>query len=376
MSAGGWDRKKFTGVELEGKILGVVGLGNVGSIVASRGIGLGMRVVGYDPFLSRESAAALGIDLLDLDEVIAAADVLSLHVPLNDRTRGLIGEAELKRMKPSAFLINCARGGIVDEAALDAAVSDGVIAGAAVDVFDGEPPAEDNPLRSNPGIVVTPHLGASTIEAQVKVGVAIAHQVVDILTTGEVRNALNAPSVSAEVLERLGPYLVLGERLGSLVGQVHSGPVEKVSIRFAGDIAADDTRPMEIQVLKGLLGSGGSDLMVNEVNARAVARERGLRVETSVTADAEDYSATVRIRLEGGGTSTQATGAVFGRSDSRIISLDGYRLESMPVDHPLVLISNRDVPGMIGSVGAAFGANGINIARCTSVAKAAWATSP
>ncbi|RMF84565.1 MAG: phosphoglycerate dehydrogenase, partial [Nitrospirae bacterium] len=362
LRAGRWERKRFVGVELEGKTLGVIGLGNVGSVVARKARGLGMRVVAYDPYLTPERASELGVTSVTLDELLASADAVTVHVPLSERTRGLLGRDEIARMRPGAILVNCARGGIVDEAALAEAVASGHLRAAALDVFETEPPPADHPLLAAERTVVTPHLGASTAEAQEKVAVAIAHQVLDFLTNGEIRNAVNAPAVGREALQVLGPYLRLASRLGRLVVQLHDGTARRIAVTLAGDLAHRDPAPLVARAVAGVLAPVVEG-PVNEVNALALAAERGISVETTAGGDAAGFAALLRVRLEGTERATQAAGTVFGTDDPRIVMLDGFLLEAMGVDRPLVLITNRDVPGVIGKVGTTLGAAGINIAQ-------------
>lgn len=360
--AGTWDRKTFVGTELAGKTLGVVGLGNIGALVAERGLGLKMRVAGYDPFVTKEKAAKLGIELMDLDQLIREADVLTLHVPLSEKTRNLIAWPQFQAMKKTAILVNAARGGIVHEGDLDRALREGEIAAAAADVFEKEPLASDSPLLTNPKMVVTPHLGASTVEAQVKVAIAIAEQINDFLLRGEVRNAVNAPSVTQETLQRVGPYIDLGAKLGKLVSQLHVGPVSRIAARFEGELADQDVNPVVARIVEGVL-SQATEGPVNAVNAVEVARQRGIDVAVTTSAHAEDYVSSLVVRLEGNGESTEVTGTVFGKREPRIVGIDSFHLEAWLQDGPLVLVENRDVPGVIGRVGTLIGEAGVNIAQ-------------
>lgn len=364
LKSGKWDRKSFVGTELSGKTLGVAGLGNIGALVVERALGLKMNVIGYDPFITPERAKQLGVELAELDEVIKRADVLTLHVPLTDKTRNLINAEKLKTMKPSAILINCARGGIVDEKALDQALKDGTIAAAALDVFEVEPPPADHPLLQNEKVIYTPHLGASTVEAQYKVAVDVAQQIVDYLIKGEIKNAVNAPSVTGELLSALKPYMKLGQTLGKLVVQLHDKGVEKITLRLAGDIAKLDTSPVVALAVASVL-SYGTDEPVNEVNALATAKARGIAVETTKTQQSEDYTASVTVSIEGQGQQNTASGAVFGKNDPRIVRINNYQMEPLSASarQPLVLFTNKDVPGVIGKVGTLFGDAKLNIAQ-------------
>lgn len=362
LQAGTWDRKTFVGTELSGKTLGVVGLGNIGALVAERGQGLKMRVAGYDPFVTKERAAKLGIELMDLDQLIREADVLTLHIPLGDKTRNLIAWPQFQAMKKTAILVNAARGGIVNEADLDRALREGEIAAAAADVFETEPLPANSPLLSNPKMVVTPHLGASTHEAQIKVSIAIAEQINAFLLGGEVRNAVNAPSVTQETLARVGPFIELGGRLGALVSQLHEGPVARIVARFEGELAGQDTTPVVARIVQGVL-SQATDEPVNVVNAIDTARRRGIDIEVTTNAHAEDYVSSLVVKLEGTQRSSEVTGTVFGKREPRIVRIDNFHLEAWLQPGPLVLVENRDVPGVIGRVGSLMGEAGVNIAQ-------------
>ncbi len=362
LAGGDWDRKSFVGTELSGKTLGIIGTGNIGSLVIERAIGLKMTVLGYDPFLTEERAAQMGIELAEFDEVIRRADVLTLHVPLTDKTRNMIDADQFKAMKSTAILVNCARGGIVNEADLDQALRNGEIAAAAFDVFETEPPASDNPLLTNPAMVFTPHLGASTKEAQEKVAVDVAEQVRAFLLSGEIRNSVNTASVSGEVLARLGPYLDLGESLGRLVSQVHDGPVKSICVRFEGEIASQDSIPIVARIVKGILEFQVAE-DVNSVNAVAVASARGIDVETQKSPTTEDYASSITVRLEGAEDTTSATGAVFGKADPRIVRVNEYHMDALQAQGSFLLVVNRDIPGVIGRIGAILGDAAVNIAQ-------------
>jgi D-3-phosphoglycerate dehydrogenase len=358
--AGAWEKTKFTGVELSNKTLGIVGVGKIGSVVADRAAGLRMRVLAFDPYLTREAAAKMGVELVALDELLARADFISVHTPLTDETRGILGRDAFAKMKPGVRIVNFARGGLVDESALHDAIVDGRVAGAALDVFATEPVAADHPLLGREEVIVTPHLGASTEEAQSGVAVIIAEQMADYLTKGSVRGAVNAPSLNAEQLARLGPYIELGERLGRFAGQAFGRELAEVSIDFSGDVADYDVRPVAQAVLVGLLAPIID--RINVVNAAVVAEERGIRVRQATDRQARDYASmiTVRTRTEEG--EHEVAGAMFDRGDARIVRVDGFDLEAVPEGH-LVLLANRDVPGVIGHIATFLGDQGINIAR-------------
>ncbi len=363
MKSGKWEKGRFTGVEVFNKTLGVVGLGNIGSLVAERALGLKMRVLAYDPFISAEVARRLGVELGSLDEVIARADFITIHVPLLPETRGLIGAAAFAKMKKGVRLINCARGGIVDEDALASAIGNGVVAGAALDVFAEEPPPKDHPLLKLDQVICTPHLGAATDEAQINVAKAIAEQVVNFLTSGVIRDAVNVPSISPELLDILGPHLRLCEKLGSLQGQVLERAPREVNVEYAGEVTSYDVKPLTLAILRGLLTHVVSSSAVNYVNAPTIARERGIKVIEAKTTATKGFTnmVTVRVTTEGGGTSLVA-GAIFGGDIIRLVRIDDFFLDADPEGY-IVMLHNRDVPGVVGSVGVLLAEEKINIAR-------------
>jgi D-3-phosphoglycerate dehydrogenase/(S)-sulfolactate dehydrogenase len=358
---GRWEKKRFQGKELFNKTLGVVGLGNIGSVVAQRAAGFRMKVIGYDPVLTAEAAAKMGVELMALDELLRRADAVTLHVPLTESTRNLIDARALALMKPGALLVNCARGGLVDEKALHGALAEGRIGGAACDVFEEEPPATDNPLLKLDNFIGTPHLGGSTDEAQVNVAVAIAEQMVDYLVHGTVANAVNVPSVTREVLETLGPFLVLGEKLGSLAAQLAPAPVTEVAVEFAGEVQTKTVAPVTRAILKGVL-KHFLDEPVNEVSAPALARERGLRVSERTVSDHSDFTSLIAVRLGGPSGSLEVAGTIFGRRDPRIVRVGGFELEAVPEGH-ILAVHNEDKRGVIGNLGTTLADAGVNIAR-------------
>jgi len=361
MKAGKWEKSKFTGVEICGKKLGLIGIGNIGRIVAQLAQGLNMKVVAFDPFIPEEKANEMGVELLDLDELLRGSDFVSVHVPLTTETRGLIDAAALAKMKRGARLINCARGGIVDEAALAAALRSGALAGAALDVFEQEPTPADNPLLGLDNLVCTPHLGAATAEAQVNVSVAVAEQIVEFLLHDTVSNAVNVPSISAAQLELLQPYLQIGEKLGKLQAQLlQQAPVE-VSVEYAGEIASLDVQPVTVAVLRSLLERLLDSSAVNFVNAREIARERGIRVVESKTSAAKGYMNMVVVRVRTADKSSEVAGAVFGRDVVRLVKVNQFHLEAVPEGYVLML-QNHDVPGVVGRVGTLLGEARVNIA--------------
>jgi D-3-phosphoglycerate dehydrogenase / 2-oxoglutarate reductase len=360
LRSGKWERTKFTGVEVCGKTLGIIGVGNIGSVVADRAQGLKMKVIATDPYLAAEVAARSGIELTSLDDLYARSDFISVHTPLTAETRGLVGEAAFAKMKKGVRVVNCARGGIVDETALADAIRSGKVAGAALDVFVEEPPAKDHPLLSLEAVVATPHLGASTDEAQINVAIAIAEQVVDFLTRGEVRAAVNFPNLSAERLVVLRPFLVLAEKVGSLQAQIVSEAPLEVDIESSGDVADHDMKALTASVLKGLL-SPVLESGVNYVNAPFIARDRGIRVVESRSSLPSDFLNSITVRVKRSVETTTVTGAVFGKNTLRIVRINKFYMEAVPVGYILIL-NNRDVPGVVGAVGTMLGKHGINIA--------------
>ncbi len=360
LRAGKWERNAFVGTEVSGKTLGVVGVGNIGSIVADRAKGLAMHVVAFDPFLTPEAAARLGIELVSLEDLYARADFVSVHTPLTPETRGLIGRSSFSRMKKGVRIVNCARGGIVDEEALLEALNSGQVAGAALDVFAAEPPPADSPLIAHPAVVATPHLGASTGEAQLNVAIAVAEQVRDYLLTGEVRNAVNMPSLSQEAAGELAPYILLAERLGALHAQLTDRAPREVAVEFRGEVADLDCRPLTSAVLKGLLARS-FEIPVNSVNAPFLAKERGVKVIETRDSDASSFASSIRVTFTSEGASEVLEGAVFGGTIVRLVRFNDFFLEAVPEGNILVL-HNRDVPGVVGRVGCFLGEQGVNIA--------------
>jgi D-3-phosphoglycerate dehydrogenase len=360
MRAGQWDRSSFSGTELYRKTLGLVGAGRVGGEVARRARAFGMRVLAYDPYLSHDAARSLGVELTGLDEVLRQSDAISLHVPLTDSTRGLLGDAQLALLKPSAVIVNAARGGVLDEAALTRRLAEGKLAGAAFDVFDQEPLPADHPLRSLANVVLTPHLGASTEEAQLNVALEIAEAVKAALLEGDFAGAVNAPLVGGERLLRLRPLLELATRLGRLAAALAQGPVSAVEVKFAGE-GDDLLRPLAagavIGVLEGAIGSPA----VNLVNALHLARQRGIQVERTRVDAPTDYPNLIELRVEAAQESIRIAGTVLGDTHPRIVAIDDLEVDVLPRGM-LVVLRNRDVPGVIGRVGTLLGNAGINIA--------------
>jgi D-3-phosphoglycerate dehydrogenase len=357
---GKWLRGQFLGTEVSGKTLGIVGVGNIGSIVADRAKGLTMKVLAFDPFITPEAAARMGIELVSLEDLYRRSDFISVHTPLTPETRGLIGKSAFSRMKTGVRVINCARGGIIDEVALLAALESGKVAGAALDVFATEPPAADSPLLAHPMLVATPHLGASTGEAQLNVAIAVAEQVRDFLVTGEVRNAVNVPSMSQEVAGELAPYLLLAERIGSLHAQVAGRVPSEIKVEFRGGVASLDCRAVIPALLKGLLGRV-LEVPVNAVNAPFLAKDRGVKVVELRDPGASNFASSIRVSFKNAEGSALIEGAVFGGDIVRLVRFNDFFLETVP-EGDILLLHNRDVPGVVGRVGTFLAEHKVNIA--------------
>ena len=356
--AGKWEKNRFMGVEVTGKTLGLIGAGNIGSIVAARALGLRMKVVAYDPFLTPERALDLGIEKVHLHELLTRSDFISLHTPLTDQTRGILSREAIAMTRPGVRIINCARGGLIDEAALKDALDSGHVAGAALDVFENEP-AKDSPLFGTPGFISTPHLGASTSEAQVNVAIQVAEQMSDFLLLGGVTNAINMPSLSAEEAPRLRPYMALAEKLGKLVGQVVGEDVHGVSIEVEGAAAQLNQKPITGAVLAGLMGTYSDT--VNMVNAPFLAKERGLDVR-EIRHDREGaYHTLVAVEATTSKGVRRVAGTLFGIHSPRLVELFGIEIEA-ELEGTMLYIVNTDTPGFIGKLGTALGDEGINIA--------------
>ena len=356
--AGKWEKNRFLGTEITGKTLGVIGCGNIGSIVAERGIGLKMRVIAFDPFLTADRAQKLGVEKVELEDLFRRADVITLHTPLIEKTRNIIDAKAIAKMKKGVRIINCARGGLVDEAALKAGLDSGQIAGAALDVF-AEEPAKSHPLFGYENVVCTPHLGASTVEAQENVAVQVAEQMSDYLTTGAITNALNFPSISAEEAPRLKPYVKLAEQLGSFCGQVTQGGLKQVSIEYSGEVSGMNTRALTSAALSGVLGHVLEG--ANMVSAAVIAKERGIIINESTRGQQGAFGSyvTVRVRDEAGERSV--AGTVFSDGRPRLIQIDGINLEAELGAHVLYT-QNSDKPGYIGALGSILGTAKVNIA--------------
>jgi D-3-phosphoglycerate dehydrogenase len=355
--AGKWEKNRFMGVEVTSKTLGLIGAGNIGSIVADRALGLRMKVVAFDPFLTPERAIELGVEKVTLEELLARADFITLHTPLTDSTRNILSRENLAKTKKGVRIVNCARGGLIDEAALKEALDSGHVAGAALDVFVTEP-ATDSPLFGTPGFISTPHLGASTTEAQVNVAIQVAEQMADYLVTGGVTNALNVPSLSAEEAPKIRPYMELAEKLGSLVGQLSHGGLSSISVEAEGAAAELNMKPITSAVLAGLMRVYSDT--VNMVNAPFLAKERGLDVR-EIRHDREgDYHTMIRVSVQTQEGERSVAGTLFANAEPRLVELFGIKVEADLAGEMLYIV-NEDAPGFIGRLGTTLGEANINI---------------
>lgn len=355
--AGKWEKNRFMGVELFAKTLGIIGCGNIGSLVAERALGLKMKVVAYDPYLTPEHALAIGVEKVELEELLARADIISLHTPLTEKTKNILSAEALSRTKPGVILINAARGGLVDEAALRALLESGRVGAAAFDVFAVEP-AKENVLFGAANFTATPHLGASTGEAQENVALQVAEQMSDYLLTGAVSNALNMPSITAEEAPRLKPWAALAEKLGLMAGQLLEGPLEKIEVAYEGEVAALNVKPLTAAALAGVLRPQLAE--VNMVSAPAVARERGVTLSESRQEQGSNYGGLIRITLTTGGATLSVAGTLFS-NEPRIIEAEGMSLEAPFAPH-ILYVRNEDKPGMIGRLGTLLGEAQVNVA--------------
>lgn len=360
MKAGKWEKKKFMGVELYNKTLGIIGLGNIGGQVAKRAQGLEMYVIAYDPFLSEDKAKATGVKKVSLDGLFAHSDFITIHTPMTAETKGVINSNTISKMKDGVRIINCARGGIINEQDLFEALKSGKVAGAALDVFEKEPP-ENNPLLTLDNVICTPHLGASTEEAQENVAVAVAEQIADYLVFGTIRNAVNFPSIPNEQIPRLQPYINLAEKLGGFSSQIFEGGVTEITVEFHGDASTINTAPVTIAAIKGFLSPILLET-VNFVNAPVIAKERGIEVKEIKSGDTGDYHSMISLRIKAKDRESYLSGTLFSKKDPRIVLIDGFKVEIVP-EGELLLMYNNDKPGVIGGIGTLLGNNKINIAR-------------
>jgi len=358
--AGKWEKSRFMGVEVTGKTLGLIGCGNIGSIVAERALGLRMKVVAFDPYLTPERALDLGVEKAELDTLFAKADFITLHTPLTDGTRGIVDAAAIAKMKKGVRIINCARGGLVVEADLLDGLNSGQVGGAAFDVFENEP-AKENALFGHENFIATPHLGASTEEAQVNVAVQVAEQIADYLVDGAVTNALNMPSVSAEEAPRLQPYMLLSEQLGSFLGQITESGITRVDVEYEGHATAMNTGPLTSIILQNLL-SPVLDQTVNMVNAETVAKARGIDVCETKHSREGTYATLIRLTVVTENTTRVIEGTLFSDQQPRIVGIMGIDVESELAPN-MLFVTNMDEPGFIGSLGTLLGSAGVNIAN-------------
>ena len=359
--AGKWEKSKFMGVELTGKTLGVIGAGNIGGIVCERALGLKMKVVAYDPFLSQERAEKLGVQKVELDELLARADFITLHVPKTEQTSNILNAEAIAKMKPGVRVINCARGGLVDEVALAEALKSGHVAGAAFDVFEVEP-ATDSPLFNLPNVVCTPHLGAATTEAQENVAVQVAEQMSDYLLTGAVTNALNMPSVTAEEAKTMGPWLALAGHLGAFIGQMTSEPIKAINILYDGTVASMNLAALNCGVVAGIMKAGNPD--VNMVSAPVIAEERGIKISTTNQNKSGVFDAYIKVTVVTQTRERSVAGTVFSDGKPRFIQIKGINVDA-EIGRHMLYTTNNDVPGIIGVLGSIMGKNDVNIANFT-----------
>jgi len=357
LKKGKWERSKFMGVEIYNKTLGIVGMGRIGSIVATRARGLMMNVVAFDPFISPEVASKLGVKIVTFDELLSQSDIITLHTPLTEETKGLINRDTIEKMKDGAMIINCARGGIVDDSALFDAIKSGKLKGIALDVYKEEPP-QDRRLIELEEVVCTPHLGASTGEAQVNVAIAVAEQMVEYFLKGTIRNGVNVPSVSKEALLKVQPYLNLAEKLGRFQAQLNKDGMHEIIVEYSGDVTDYDLPSITSSLLKGLLSSVEEG--VNLVNAPILAEERGIKVVESRKRESENFMSLIVLRVKTSAGEQSVSGTIFGKNDPRIVRVNNFMVEAIPVGHILIL-SNYDKSGVIGNIGTTLGDEGINI---------------
>lgn len=361
MKAGKWEKNRFMGVELYNKTLGLVGLGQIGTYVTKLAQGLSMNVIGYDPYLAIDRATQMGIEVVELAELFQRADIISVHTPLTNETRGIINKDAFRQMKDGVMIVNCARGGIINEDDLYEAMKSQKVLAASFDVFEQEPMKPDHPLLALDNFICTPHIGGSTEEAQENVAIGIAEQFVDYFKRGLARGAVNVPSVSPEALPQLQPYLSLAERMGLFQAQLLDGGLKSVTVEYFGEVAGLAVAPLTIAVLKGLLAPILEDV-INFVNAPVVARERGIEVKEVRSSDAGDFTSLIRIKVQAGQRSHVVAGTLFHHKEPRIVEINQFQVEVVS-EGQMILIDNVDQPGVIGRVGRVLGDHGVNIAR-------------
>jgi len=359
--AGKWEKSRFMGVELTGKTLGLIGCGNIGSIVADRAIGLKMKVLAYDPFLSQDRADKLGVQKVELDELLHRADFITLHVPMTEKTANILSRENLAKTKKGVRIVNCARGGLVDEAALAELLKSGHVAGAAFDVF-AEEPAKENVLFNLPNVVCTPHLGASTTEAQENVAIQVAEQMSDYLLTGAVTNAINMPSITAEEAKVMGPWIRLAGHLGSFVGQMTDEPIKAINILYDGVVAEMNTAALNAASVAGVLKEANP--AINMVSAPIIAKERGIAMSTTTQGKSGVFDGYIKLSVVTAKRERSIAGTVFSDGKPRFIQIKGINIDAEIGEH-MLYTTNKDVPGIIGALGATMGAHGVNIANFT-----------
>ncbi|MEE8360246.1 MAG: phosphoglycerate dehydrogenase [Candidatus Omnitrophota bacterium] len=359
MKEGNWNRKKFMGVELYGKTLGIIGLGRIGAEVASRANSFKMNIIAYDPYLSEEMAKKIKVDPVSLEELLKNSDYITVHTPITDKTKHMISEKEFKMMKRGVRIINAARGGIIDEAALLKALESKKVAGAALDVFEKEPP-KDNPLMKIDNVIMTPHLGASTEEAQVNVAIDVAETLKDALLDRGIRNAVNMPNLGPEEFNRIKPYINLAEKIGLIHAQIIKGHIKQVEVRYIGDVSNIKVEPLTAALLKGILTPILQET-VNYVNAPSIAKDRGINVIESKAGDIEDFASLIWVKVISDKATNSVAGTIFIKSDPRIVKINDFYVETVP-EGCMLIIYNKDVPGIIGQIGTILGDNNINIA--------------
>lgn len=362
VSRGEWNRKKFLGSQLHGKVLGVIGFGRIGREVAKRAAVFGMKIAVFDPFISKASVKEYPVEFMELKNLLKIADFITMHTPLTPETKHVLNEETLKHCKKGVRIVNCARGGILCEKALEQAIKSGKVAGAALDVFEAEPPG-DHPLLKLPQVIATPHLGAATQEAQENVAIDVAHQVVDALHGRAIKNAVNLPNLDPETLKAAKPWITVSEKMGLLHTQLFSGILKKVTIRLNGEPARFGFAPVTIAVLKGLLTPICGDT-VNFVNAPAIAKERGITVQESMSSVSKDFTNCIEVEVVFSDETHKIVGTLYGNDDPRIVQIDEFFIEVEPSDYVLV-IKNEDQPGVVGRVGTILGKNNVNIAQMT-----------
>ena len=359
--AGKWEKNRFMGVELFNKTLGVIGAGNIGGIVCDRAVGLKMKVIAFDPFLTEERAKVLGVTKVDLDELLARADFITLHVPLTDKTRNILSRENLAKTKPGVRIINCARGGLIDEVALKDALDQGHVAGAALDVFETEP-ATENPLFGHPNVVATPHLGASTTEAQENVALQVAEQMADYLLTGAVSNALNMPNVTAEQAAIMGPWIKLAGHIGAFIGQMTDEPIKAINILYDGKVSEMNLAALNQSVIAGVLKAANPD--VNLVSAPIVAKDKGMQISTTSQDKSGTFDAYIKVTMVTDKRERSVAGTVFSDGKPRFFQIKGINIDAEVGEH-MLYTTNEDVPGIIGLLGGTMGKHGVNIANFT-----------